>query len=104
MAYVKKISDKQFALDVINKEFEIANSGLHFDTFEELSDYTKENIHWYQEFEFKTPEEYQQWKDYFFEHFYDWKPKYYSKKVIEQEFAWFNLCYGLKYGYDPHIK
>ena len=100
MAYVKKISDEQFTLDCVNKELEIANTGLHFGTFEALVGYAKEHQHWYSDFEFKTPEEYQQWKNYFFEHFYDWKPKSYSKATIEREFRWFDLDYGLKWGYD----
>lgn len=102
MAYVKKISDEQFTLDCINKEFEIANTGLRFETFEDLCAYSKEHPKWFTNHEFKTSEEYQQWKNYFFEHFYDWQPKHYGKKTIMKEFSWFNLMYGFKYGYDSN--
>lgn len=101
MAYVKKISGEQFALDCINKQWEIIGEPLHFDTWEDLVSYGKEHPKWFSESEYKTPEQFQQWKDYFFEHFYDWKPKHFSKRAIKREFLWFNLMYGLKYGYDP---
>ena len=33
---IKNISDEQFTLDCVNKEFEIIGSSNHWDTFEEL--------------------------------------------------------------------
>lgn len=97
MAYVKKISDEQFLLDCINKEFEIIGSTNHWDTFSELCEWTKqeENREWYTNNAFSTSEQWKQWKQYFMEHFYDWKPKRYSKHYIENRvFPWFNLQYG----------
>lgn len=97
MAYVKKISDEQFVLDCINKEFEIIGSNLHWDTFEELSAWSKlpENEEWYSKYQFDTKEQYETWKEYYLEHFYAWQPKWYSKKVVEKHyFPWFSLQYG----------
>lgn len=97
MARVSKISDEQFVLDCINKEFEIVGSDLHWNTFEELSAWAKlpENEKWFNQYEFATEEQYNQWKDYYVQHFYDWKPKYTSKTAVEKRyFPWFSLQYG----------
>lgn len=100
--YKKKISDEQFTLDCINKEFEIIGSPLHWDTFEDLCAWSKqpENKRWYVDNAFTSKEQYDQWKDYFMEHFYDWKPKYISKKRAYIEFSWFSLEYGFKYDFE----
>lgn len=104
MAYVKKINTDQFILDCINKQYEIIHSDIHFNTFDDLLDYAQNHPKWFNESEYKTPEQFKKWKDYFFEHFYDWKPKRYSKRIVENEFSWFNLQYGLKSGYDVFKK
>lgn len=103
MAYVKKISDKQFALDIINKEFEIAGTGLHFETYEDLQTFCEEHKQWYSDYSFATPEQFYEWKDYFYKHFYDWQPKRCGKTEIDREFGWFNLQYGLKYDFSFEI-
>ena len=99
MAYKKKISDKQFLLDVVNKELEIAG-GPHFDDFDTLCQWSKDNRNWYADYSFKTVDEFLNWKEYFMNHFYDWKPKRYSRTHAEKEFAWINLQFGLKYDFD----
>lgn len=101
--YKKKISDEQFVLDCINKEFEIIGSTLHWDTFEELCEWSKEeqNQHWYRDNSFTSREQYEQWRDYFLEHFYDWQPKRVSKDRAEREFSWFTLQYGFTYDFEP---
>lgn len=103
--YKKKISSEQFLLDCINKEFEIIGSDKHWNTPEELFEWSKlpENKHWYSNNEFSTVEQYREWKQYFMEHFYDWQPKRVSKRDAEREFSWFNLQYGLKYGFDYNL-
>lgn len=103
--YKKKISGQQFTLDCINKEFEIIGSSNHWDTFEQLCEWAKqeENKKWYSDNEFSTIEQYQEWKQYFMDHFYDWQPKRVSKREAEREFQWFNLQYGLKYGFDYNL-
>lgn len=97
MARVHKISEKQFVLDCVNKEFEIIGSNLHWDTFEELAAWSMlpENKEWFSQYEFASEDQYNQWKEYYMEHFYDWKPKHYSKKYVEHHcFPWFSLSYG----------
>lgn len=97
MARAVKISEKQFVLDMINKEFEIIGSNLHWDTFEELLAWSKipENVDWYNQYEFTSEEQYEQWKAYYMEHFYNWQAKYHSKKYVEKHcFPWFSLEYG----------
>ena len=100
--YKKKISDEQFALDCINKEFEIIGDSHRWNSWAELCQWSKleENKHWYSNFCFETPEQFREWKAYFMEHFYDWQPKRVSKAQAEREFSWFNLSYGLKYNFD----
>ena len=102
MARVKKISEEQFVLDCINKEFELIGSSLHWDTMLDLCNWTKqeENRCWYSDNAFTSREQYEQWKDYFMKHFYDWKPKRVSHYIAENEFSWFNLCYGLMCDFD----
>ena len=103
MARVTKISDKQFVLDCINKEFEIIGSNLHWDTFEELSAWSKleENKQWYSDHSFTSEDQYLQWKNYYLEHFYDWKPKRIPRREAERAFSWFSLEYGFAYDFEP---
>lgn len=103
MARVHKISDKQFTLDCINKEFEVIGESLHWNTFEELSAWVKENPDWYDRYVITSQEQYDAWKNYFLEHFYDWKPKYISKQRAEKEFSWFALNYGFIYDFPYEI-
>ena len=103
--YKKKISDEQFALDCINKEFEIIGSTNHWNTFKELCEWSKleENEKWFTDNVFATLEQFKEWKQYFMDHFYDWQPKRVSKRTAENEFAWFNLSYGFKYDFDYEL-
>lgn len=98
----KKISDEQFVLDCVNKEFEIIGSTLHWDTLKDLCNWSKleENKHWYSDNAFTTREQYESWKSYFMEHFYDWQPRRVSKRRAEVEFAWFSLQYGFRYAFE----
>ena len=100
--YKKKISGEQFALDCIIKEFEIIGSDLRWDTFEELCKWSQipENRHWYSDNAFTSRQQYDEWKAYFMEHFYDWQPKRVSKSSAEREFSWFSLQYGFRYDFD----
>lgn len=97
-----KITEQQFVTDVINKELELAQTGLHFDTFEELSEWTKlpENEKWFDKYSFTTEEQYEEWKNYFYEHIYDWQPKKTPKYKIDKTFNWFNLDWGLRCNFD----
>ena len=93
----KKISEEQFLLDCINKEFEIIGSTLHWDTFEELVKWSKlpENKYWFSDYEFTTEEQYNEWKQYCISHFYDWSSKMYSKIYVENSFfPMLSLHYG----------
>ena len=100
MAYKKKISGDQFLLDVIQKELDIVGAGVHFDSAEELIEWGKQHPTWYKDYEFKTIEQFYEWREYFYEHFYEWKPKRVKKSEMEEHFRWFNFQYGLKYGFD----
>lgn len=98
MAKIKKISNEQFTLDCINKAFEIIGSDLHWNTFEELKNWSNlpENKYWFDSFIFTTQKQYDQWRDYFMTHYYDWGPKRTPKYIINREFGWFALSYGFR--------
>ena len=100
MARVHKIDDYQFTLDCVNKEFEIIGSNLHWDTFKELSDWSKENPQWFSDNAFTTKEQYLEWKEYFLSHFYDWQPKRISIRDAKREFSMFAFQYGFRYDFD----
>lgn len=102
MAYVKKISGSQFLFDIIQKELDIVGSGLKFKDFNEFVEWARqpEHDHWFSDYEFANKEQFYEWKRYFYDHFYDWQPKRVKKKQLDREFAWVNLQYGLKYGFD----
>ena len=101
MAKVKKISEQQFVLDVIQRELDIVDAGIHFNSFEELSEWTKkpENERWFEKYCFVDEAQYEEWKEYFYKHFYDWQPKRTPKYLVDREFGWFNLSWGLKCDY-----
>lgn len=102
MARVEKISEKQFVLDMINKEFELIGSTNHWNTFDELVEWSKleENKEWYNNYAFTTREQYEAWKAYFLEHIYNWKPKSLRKNAAKNDFSWFALEYGFSYDFD----
>ena len=102
MANRKKLTDTEFIELVINKELEIADAPIRFKDIVEdhkKADGERKLDDWFSDYSFKTPEEYYQWKEFFFEHFYDWKPLRYSKKYVEEEFSWFSLQFALKFGF-----
>ena len=94
MARTKKISEEQYVLDCINKEFELVGSSKRFDTFQELSKYTKENPGWFDEEEFNDEGTYAVWLEYCKKHTYDWKPLGTPKVMVEHHIGMFALNYG----------
>lgn len=100
MAYTKKISGIQFAFDCIQKELDIVGSGLHFTDYDAMVEWQKEHKEWFTEYEFKTLDQYLEWRTYFAEHFYDWRPKRVTRREMRDTFNYFNLQYGLKYGFS----
>lgn len=96
---MKKINKRQFVVDIINKELSIVN-GPHFDSFDDLSKWANENKHWFLDYSFKTKEQFFELKKYFYEHFYDYKPKRTPKRDMYEIFNWFMFMYGLKYDFE----
>lgn len=91
----KKISTEQFLEMMINKELEIVNAPIRYsDLIGEKKHYY---THWYTDFAFDTIDQYKEWENYYYEHFYDHYPK--RIKDIHRHFSWFNLQYGLRYGF-----
>lgn len=95
MTKVKKISEKQYVLDCINKQYELCGLERRFDTFEELSKYSKEKPKWFDEDGFFENEAiYKIWIEYCIQHFYDWQPKSVSKRIAKDNVSWFALDYA----------
>lgn len=94
--YVKKLTDIEFVKLIVDKELEIVNAPVRYNDL--IAD--KEGIykHWYQDFAFDDIKQYIEWKEFYYDHFYDWKPK--RIKDIDRHFSWFALQYGLKYNFS----
>lgn len=109
MAYVKKITGKQFSLDVVDfmlKKYNITHEDIiNFPHRPENKDEWDDSIpyqeNWFQFYTFDTPEEYMAYREYFYEHFKDYAPKWKWKRCyVDRMFAEFDLMYGLKTNYD----
>lgn len=100
---MKKTSAQQFVLDCINKQYELTCPSIHFNTFDDLVAYSKEHPDWYDEYKFDTPDQYLIFKEYFEKHYYDWKPKRVSKRMMKEQFSWFNLEYGFGLNFDYNL-
>lgn len=96
----KKISERQFVLDCINKEFEIIGSDKRFSTFEELSEFSKANPKWFDEYSFEKPEDEILWKEFCLKHFYNWKSQHTSKRIAQETIGWLALDWGFKTKYN----
>ena len=109
MAYVKKITTDQFIRDVI--DFELKPYGINFEYILNLpkepknKDEIDPNIEyqdkWFSRYKFKTFDEFNAFRKYFYEHWKDCATKInWKKDILYREFEWFNLNYGLSIGYD----
>lgn len=102
MANTKKISVNEFIYDCICKQYEITSTPKNFNSYDELLEYSKTHPEWFQECHYTSESQYDEMMDYFLEHFYDCKPKRYSKKIATNEFSWFMLQYGGVYDFLKH--
>ena len=109
MAYVKKITTDQFIRDVI--DFELKPYGINFEYILNLpkepknKDEIDPNIEyqdkWFSRYKFKTFDEFNAFRKYFYEHWKDYSPKRkWTKDILYRAFECFNLQYGLATGYD----
>ena len=109
MAYVKKITTDQFIRDVI--DFELKPYGINFEYILNLpkepknKDEIDPNIEyqdkWFSRYKFKTFDEFNAFRKYFYEHWKDYSPKRkWTKDILYRSFEWFNLQYSLATGYD----
>ena len=114
MAYVKKITAEQFVKDVI--DFELKPYGINYEYILKLPKMPKDrenadpNIEyqdgWVSRYKFNTFEEFNAFRQYFYEHWKDLAPKRkWTRDTIYREFEWFNLMYGLAtdYDFDEHL-
>lgn len=83
MAYVKKISADQFVFDCIKKQYELVGAEFKFKDLDEFAAWSnrEENNHWFDEYTL-TKEQDEEFRKYFVEHYYDYKPKRTSKRYI----------------------
>jgi hypothetical protein len=92
--YVKKLTDTEFVKMIVDKELEIVGAPIRYN---DLINNKDKYPHWFQDYFFNV-EQYIEWKQFFYDHFYDWKPK--RIKDIDKHFSWFALQYGLKYDFS----
>ena len=104
MAYKKKLTNEEFVKAIINKELEIANADIRYDDILALTKEEQNKLEWWSKYSFKKYTDFAKWKEFFCEKFYEWQPKTVNKTMMEREFSWINLMWGLKYGFDYEIK
>lgn len=114
MAKYKKISEKQFVKDVI--DFELKKYGIGYDYVtslpkrplndDEADPNTEYQDDWFRRYAFDSFEEFNAWREYFYERYKDWQPQRNWRKIlVDREFEWFNLMWGLatNYDFDEHM-
>lgn len=115
MAYVKKLTAKEFSLDVINfmlKKYNVTHDDIrNFPNRPENRDEWRDDIpyqeNWFQFYTFDNFDEYIAYMEYFFERYKDYAPKYkWRKRDVVDMFRGFDLMYGLKlnYDFDMHLQ
>lgn len=85
----KKLTDAEFLELIINKELELVGAP---ERYKDLI--VNKDKDWYDRYRFESEEQYEEWKQFFFDHFYDWQQKRYSKRFIAHEFGYCNLMWG----------
>ena len=70
---------------MIDKECELVGADFNFDKLAELG--AEQNDSWYNNYEM-TREQFDEWHQFFRDHFYEWKPKRVSKNEMERYFSW----------------
>lgn len=95
--YKKKITTDEFIKLIVDKELEIVGAPIRYD---DLIGNEKQYPNWYQVYSFKL-DQFLEWKKFYFDHFYDWKPK--RVKDIKRYFSWHSLQYGLKYDFPYEV-
>lgn len=109
MAYVKKLTAKEFTKDIV--DFMLKKYGIGYDYIislpktpdnsEEIDPDMEYQEGWFQRYTFDSYDEYMAYKEYFFSHWKDYAPiRDWRLSEIEREFAAFNLMYGLKTNYE----
>ena len=62
---------------------------------------------WFRRYTFDDFEEFNAWREYFYGRYKDWQPQRNWRKIlVDREFDWFNLMWGLatNYDFDEHMK
>ena len=109
MPYIKKITIDQFIRDVI--DFELKPYGINFEYILNLQkeqknkDEIDQNVEyqekWFSRYKFHSFDEFNAFRQYFYEHWKDYAAqRYWKKDILYREFEWFNLQYGLATNYD----
>ena len=114
MAYIKKITADQFIRDVI--DFELKPYGINFEYIlnlpkepknkDEIDPNVEYQDKWFSKYKFHSFDEFNAFRQYFYEHWKDYAPqRHWKKDTLYREFEWFNLQYGLAtdYDFDEHL-
>ena len=114
MAYIKKITADQFIRDVI--DFELKPYGINFEYIlnlpkepknkDEIDPNVEYQDEWFSRYKFHSFDEFNAFRQYFYEHWKDYAAqRYWKKDILYREFEWFNLQYGLATDcdFDEHM-
>ncbi len=96
----KKLSRDEWFKMLIDNQFRIAGYDMTYNDLLQLPEEMQKT--WFQDYCFKTIEQYKEWKQFFIEHYCD-HYKRCNKHVKEKAFSWFNLQYGLAYDFDINL-
>ena len=99
----KKLTDAEFLKLIVDKELEIVGAPIRYDDITEdykLPDSERKLDNWFQDYSFKTPEQYFEWKTFVYDQFKNWSHVRYSKKWMDEWFSWNTLQYGLSFDFD----
>jgi hypothetical protein len=88
------IKSKEFLYRLLDKQVE--RYGVTWEECEEV--YKKSGVPAYEQYSFKTEDEFNEWKNFCINEMRKSKEKI-PKKTAEDAFMWFNLNYGLKQDY-----
>lgn len=97
--YTKKLTDDEFLEMIIDKELEIAQADIRYKDIMAMPEKERREFRFYDKYSFKTLEQFIEWQNFFFDHFYDWKPKRVKERRKKDYFNYLNLDLGLRYDF-----
>lgn len=96
----ERISYDTLLVDCINRECQIVEAELKFDTAIDFQEYYRIHPRWCTEYAFKTKEQYLEWKNYCLSHYNDYSPRKETRVNLAEWFSNFSFSYGFACAFD----